>query len=140
MLGITESGRLDRVTREKISTFKSEHDITSDETVDFQTFEAIKNTYLQKMIVGDNVSYAPYDYEEKFRAISDMLRLIISYYSLPVRLPRGAVYGYDAIRAVRYIRTMYCLRESDTVDGELISYLQRDIRSINAIKKQADAR
>ena len=140
MLGITESGRLDSVTRAKIATFKNEHGIASDKMVDFETFVAIKVAYLKRLVACEDASYAPYDYGQELRGICEMLRLVISYYSLPIRLPHGAVYGYDAIRAVRCLRAMYCLRDGEWIDGELIYYMERDIRSINAMKKHWDAR
>ena len=137
MLEIPQSGRLDRTTREAISTFKCEHAITSDKAVDFHTFEAIKGAYRRKLIACKDVSYAPYTHNEELREISEMLRQLIFYYSIPVRLPHGAVYGYDAIRAVQSLRSIYCLQESESIDGELLYYMQKDIRSINAMKKQA---
>ena len=136
MLDIPLSGKLDGRTKERIEQFKNEHRITSDCRVDFRTFEMIKcNKAKCEHTCADDI-FLPYECSRRFRDVAEALCIVIEYYSLPLRLPKGDVYGYDAIRAVKRLREIYRLHFGDVIDGEFLYYLQRDIKSINAMKKQ----
>lgn len=136
MLGIPQSGRLDRQTIQKIMDFKAEHGIRSSKLVDFQTFEAIKGVYKGFQNAQADYEYTPHEYSDGFRTVAEMLSTAIGYYSLPLRRPKGGVYGYDAMRAVCRLREIYQLSAGKVIDGEFMHCLICDIRSINAMKKE----
>ena len=136
MLGISQSGKLDPQTRATIERFKGEYRIISDALVDFATFEVIKAVYIKRMRTQNGVEFYPFEHKDEFRSISEMLNTAIQYYSLSIRHPRGAVYGYDAIRAVARLRKIYRLGVSEEIDAEFFYHLLRDTKSINAMKKQ----
>ena len=136
MLGIPQSGRLDTQTVKKIVDLKTKYGIVSEYLVDFRVFEMIKCVYKRSLATQVIHDCRPYEYNESFKAINGMLSMLIDYYSLPLRPPRGGVYGYDSIRAISRLRKIYCMDASGGMDGEFIHRLLCDIRSINAMKKQ----
>ena len=136
MLFIPQSGRLDKLTVEKLRQFKEMHGLVSEHLVDFQTFEMIKAVHQKSRLIKSGGKLLPYEHSDEFYSVTKMLCAVITLYSLPLRPPKGAVYGYDAIRAVKRLREIYCLEAIEVIDGEFLHYLSRDFESINAMKKR----
>lgn len=131
MLGLPQSGRIDKRTRTLIDEIKKEYGVSSSE-IDYKTFLAIKK-YAYKRKIGSGFSdIHPFEASVKMKEINLLLCALIRFYSISYRAPRGSVYGYDSQRIVKRLRQIYRISVSDSIDGELMYYINKDISSLNA--------
>ena len=147
MLGVPKTGRLDKRTLSAVAAVKQRYGIKSTDGIadvkqgyglnneygiDYEAFLAIKDYYRRRRndLLCDKIY--PFDTDGEVRGINEMLRRAIVFYSLPYRLPKGSVYGYDSQRAVLRLKQIYSLKNDSVIDGEFYCRLLKDISSFNA--------
>lgn len=130
MLGIGGPARINRTFRERVKEIQSSAGTLADGIVDYMTFRLIVEQYKNP----SSVKIHQYDGGDDILRLNTDIARLCTYYSLPVRRPRGRFFGVDSMRAAAYLRTIYRLPVSDSVDDRLLQAIRRDIRSINAIK------
>ena len=131
MLCVSPTGRLDDQTICAINEIKNKRNIVSKELVDYNTFIEIKKSY--KNSRSKRVVFHKNDVSNDLTDINVLIAQAILRYSLPLRMPKGRVFGYDTCKAVKRLREIYALSDEEIIDVELIDMIRRDLLSFNAV-------
>ena len=133
MLGVNPTGRLDTQTVNKIEyiTGSSEY-----ETVDYSLFLNIKSRakenryreYIEKRLnISEERLITGKYLRSEMQVINTMLAEAISKNGLNSYSPRGYLFSRDSAAAVRELRCVFNLSESDLVDAEFLYLLIKNL-------------
>ena len=128
MLSVSQTGLYDSDTEKAVLVLQERYSLVANGTVDYNTFSAIVDNYKQKMYNKQNPYLLDPKYPYKYGDIGDSVLLInqvINYilrdYSFEGVLPRGIFFGKDTVNAVRFLRKVFMMSESDEVDTQFLN-------------------
>ena len=137
---VAPSGVYDDSTRSEILEFQKNEELEPTGVTDKETLDNLYTKYLKantvKAIVkkeGDIFPLGKGDRSSKLLMINGMIAEVLNYYALDLPYNTGALFSEYTLEAVRRLRRLYRLEESDIIDEIFYYRLERDFRSIKEI-------
>ena len=135
MLGVAEIGFINKETVRAVQQIKRLYPGADNILVDYCTFLAIQEMYRNRAIhTLYPFKHRYMDCNEEINGINQKIGIIIKFHKLRLRTPKGRVFGYDTLRAIKFLRQVYLLADDDTIDSELLYCIEKDYMSIIAMK------
>ncbi len=138
LLKINESGFYDTVTRDKVKDTQKQNGIEQTGIVDYTTFVKIVNDHKRSSdkIWNSNYLFLPdFPYRttnigSNITRINDALKIVLKDYRYDGIIPAGGYFGNDTVNAIRFLRKVFMLDDSDEIDEELMNRILYEIRGI----------
>lgn len=138
---VVANGRYDENTRTAVMRFQKKVGITPDGTVDYHTFSALYDAFLEQQLKND-VSEASRGYlsfpitrnskPEEIRSVNMKIQEILKYYGAEITQYVFSVYNAEVEESIMILRDIFQL-EGDTMIDEVLFW--RIVREHSSIKK-----
>lgn len=131
LLGVSQSGIYDEMTKKSIISFQSKRNIEASGITDYQTFTALvdehKKTNQERLatlhLFNERFPYKEGDMNNNIAIINDMIAIVLKDYRYDGAPPSGKYFGEDTLRALRYIQGIFGMEETDQISSEFFSRL-----------------
>ena len=140
LLGISQTGKYDSETKDKVLNIQESYGIEKTGTVDYTTFNAIltehnqNNSAHMQYLYAPNYPYAEGDMNENVYMIHNALSPVLKDYRYDGDFPSGKYLGKSTINAVNYLRSIFGMLTSDKIDEKFINrlLLERDLLELKS--------
>ena len=140
LLGINQTGKYDAETKDKVLNIQKSYGIEKTGAVDYTTFNAIlsehnqKNSSHMQYLYAPNYPYVEGDLNENIYMIHNALYPVLKDYRYDGDFPSGRYLGKSTINAVNYLRSIFGMLTSDTIDEKFIRrlLLERDFLELKS--------
>ena len=128
-------------TRAGIRAFQQRSQIKSTGIVDFETFEALRDTALQYKLdnARDDYLYSSIGFPLKFgssgadvEVLHALLRSLSKYKKNLPPIPRGAYYSRETQRAIEYLQNSFLMEGDGIVTAALFDRLENELKANRA--------
>lgn len=143
LLDLNQTGIYDNATREAVVHLQTANGLTAKEIIDYETFVIIVNEYKKKKRERTDTDYLhipsfPYtveSHDENVGKINDALRLVLREYVYDGIEPRGKYFGINTLNATNYLRSIFRMDSSDSIDEAFMNRLLFEKKAIEIKSK-----
>lgn len=142
LLNIPATGFYEQETRDAVMKIQSAVGLEATGITDYKTFVALVKAYNERLadtwdctlLFSPRFPFKPGDSGDNVGRINEAISELLKDYSYEGVFPFGKYYGTDTADAVRFLRGVFLLEESDDIDRKLMRRISEEIRAIE-IKK-----